>query len=141
LGNIASFHYISLFGPTGNNEVSLEEFSNLRSEAGTGDHSLFIRRLIAAANHRDEPDALHTMFYGTEIRARHSDNFKRTFGRVLKAADAVDTDEIMREALLEGAAAGMLYRIIHHISGEEPMNPITAQSTNAVPLRTSSSAE
>ncbi|WOJ96069.1 hypothetical protein R0137_12560 [Congregibacter brevis] len=126
LGSIAGFHYVSVFGPTGTDEVSLEEFSNLRSEASTGDHSLFIRRLVsAAASKRDDPEAVHEMLFGTEIRARHSENFKRTFGRLLDAAESVDTDNMLREALLEGSAAGIYYRIIRHVSGEEDMNPIS----------------
>ncbi|WP_439106731.1 hypothetical protein [Congregibacter sp.] len=136
LGSIAGFHYVSVFGPTGSNDVSLEEFSNLRSEASTGDHSLFIRRLVsAAASSRETPELVHDMLFGTEIRTRHSENFKRTFGRLLDAAESVDTDNMLREALLEGSSAGIYYRIIRHVSGEEDMNPLSGlrgtHSTNS----------
>ncbi|WOJ93956.1 hypothetical protein R0135_02005 [Congregibacter variabilis] len=132
LGSIAGFHYLSVFGPTGNGEVSLEEFGTLRSEASTGDHSLFIRRMIgAAASNSDDDEFLKDMLYGTQIRARHSDNFKRTFGRLLEAAESVDTDEMLREALLQGSAAGLYYRIIRHVAGEEEMNPISGARDGA----------
>ncbi|MFT4769120.1 MAG: hypothetical protein ACI8RN_002260 [Glaciecola sp.] len=126
LGSIAGFHYVSVFGPTGSDEVTLEEFSTLRSEASTGDHSLFIRRMVsAAASNRDDAEAVTEMLFGTEIRTRHSDNFKRTFGRLLDAAESVDTDNMLREALLEGSAAGLYYRIIRHVAGDEEMDPIS----------------
>ncbi|MFK8041322.1 hypothetical protein [Congregibacter sp.] len=126
LGSIAGFHYVSVFGPTGTNEVSMEEFTNLRSEASTGDHSLFIRRLISAiASSRDDPEAVRDILFGTDIRSRHSESFKRTFGRLLDAAESVDTDNMLREALLDGSAAGIYYRLLRHVSGEEEMNPLS----------------
>lgn len=125
LGSIAGFHYVSVFGPTGTGDVTTEEFATLRSEASKGDHALFIRRLVsAAASNRDKPDFVREMLFGTDIRTRHSENFKRTFGRLLEAAESVDTDDMLREALLEGSAAGLYYRIIRHVSGEEDMNPV-----------------
>lgn len=128
LGNIAAFHYVSVFGPTGSNEIDMEEFSNLRSEASTGDHALFVRKLISAcAALREDPEGLRDLLYGTEIRSRHSENFKRTFGRILDAAESVDSDEMLREALLDGSAAGIYFRILRHVSGDEPMNPLSGQ--------------
>lgn len=128
LGSIAGFHYLSVFGPTGNAEVSSEEFSQLRSEASTGDHSLFIRRMItAAAERNDDPAGLQELFYGTDIRCRHSENFKRTFQRLLDAAQSVDTENMVCDALLHGSASGLLYRILRHVSGEESMNPFSGQ--------------
>lgn len=125
LGSIAGFHYVSVFGPTGNGEISSEEFSILRSEASTGDHSLFIRRMISAAVAlNDQPEELQDMLFGTEIRTRHSNNFKRIFGQLLQAAESVDTDNMVREALLEGSAAGIFYRILRHVSGDAEMNSI-----------------
>jgi hypothetical protein len=132
LGNIAAFHYISVFGATGTGEVSPEEFAHLRSEASTGDHSLFIRRLVsAAADRRDDPDALQEVFFGTDVRRRHSENFKRTYKRLLDAAESVDADGMVREALVHGSAGGIYYRILRHISGEEEMNPISGQRDDA----------
>ncbi|WP_439100512.1 hypothetical protein [Congregibacter sp.] len=131
LGSIAGFHYISIFGPTGTDEVSMDEFSALRSEASTGDHSLFIRLMIAAAaSNREDPDVVREMLFGTDIRTRHSENFKRTFGRVLEAAESVDTDNMLREALLDGSPAGIYYRIIRHVTGEETMNPLSGIRSN-----------
>ncbi|MBT8446874.1 MAG: hypothetical protein KJO38_06990 [Gammaproteobacteria bacterium] len=125
LSNIAAFHYISVFGPTGNEEVSLEEFSRMRAESETGDHSLFMRKMIAAAaDRRDDPGAVHEILLGTDVRVRHCENFTRTFKRLMNAAESVDQDGMVREALLDGSAAGLYYRIIQFVTGEETMDPI-----------------
>ena len=131
LGSIAGFHYVSVFGPTGNQEVTMEQFTNMRSEASKGDHSLFIRRMVgAAAQSREDPEALREMLFGTETRSRHSNNFMHTFGRLLDEAESVDTDNMLREALLEGSAAGLYYRIIRYVAGEDTMNPVSGLRVN-----------
>lgn len=140
LGSIAGFQYLSVFGSTGTGEVSSEEFSRLRSEASTGDHSLFIRRLITAAvERRENHAAMEELFYGTEIRQRHTENFKRTFRRLLDAAEPVDTEGMLTSALLDGSASGLLYRILRQVSGEEAMDPISGitltSSGASVPAR------
>jgi hypothetical protein len=125
LGNIAAMHYLSVFGPTGTGDIDSEEFARLRGEASTGDHSLFVRRMLAAAaERRDDPEALQEMLFGTEVRTRHSNNFTRTFGRLLETAESVDDNGMLYDALREGSVAGLYYRIIRHVSGDELMNPI-----------------
>ena len=69
------------------------------------------------------------ILFGTDIRTRHANNFETTFGRLLDAAYTVDTDNMVTDALLYGSAAGIYYRIIRHVSGEEGMNPITGMMT------------
>jgi len=134
LGNIAAFHYISVCGPTGTGEVTGEEFTEQRTHMSTGDSAWFIRKIIAhAVGFRDDNEALHEIFYGTDIRARHSNNFVRTFQKLLDAAEAVDTDEMVTEALLEGSASGLLYRLILNVRGDLAMNPITG--FNATPAQ------
>ena len=124
LGAIASFHYMSVCGPTGTGEISGEEFTEQRAHAAAGDHGWFIRKMInLGVTHRDDPEKMQEIFFGTDVRTRHSENFRRTFGKLLEAARAVDTDEMLEEALLNGSAAGLLYRVIGHIAGEEPMEP------------------
>jgi len=129
LGVIAGFQYLSVFGPTGNGEISNEEFTQLRSEASTGDQTLFVRRLISEAAERiDDLEALREIFYGTEVRRRHSENFKRSFGRLLDAAKEVDTQNMLRDALLQGSATGLMYRLLCFVSGDESMNPFSGQT-------------
>jgi len=130
LGGIAGFHYMSVAGPTGNATVSAEEFTELRSQSSTGDTSLFIRKMIGLiVDSSEDPVAVKEILFGTDIRTRHSTNFENTFARLLDAAYTVDTDNMVTDALLYGSAAGIYYRIIRHVSGEEGMNPITGMMT------------
>lgn len=130
LGSIAGFHYMSVCGPTGTGAITQEEFSEQRSHATSGDHAWFIRKMISLAmSHRDDPEQMQEIFYGTEVRRRHSDNFCNTFVKLLRAAGEVDTQDMVSNALLYGSAAGMLYRVILHARGEEAMDPITGLST------------
>ena len=125
LGSIAAFHYMSVCGPTGTGEITGDEFTEQRHRSATGDSSFFIRKMIGlAVNYREDRDMLLEIFYGTDIRKRHSETFARTFAKLLKNAEAVDTDEMVADALLNGSAAGLLYRIIQHVRGAEGIEPL-----------------
>ena len=129
LGSIAGFQYMSVCGPTGTGEISSEEFTEQRAIATSGDNAWFVRKLLALALlNRDEPDKLKEIFYGTAIRTRHSENFRQTFGKILRAAEAVDTDSMVTNALLYGSPSGMLYRVLQHIQGEENMDPLNVST-------------
>ncbi|MEP5567226.1 MAG: hypothetical protein ABJN62_05270 [Halioglobus sp.] len=120
LGSIAAFHYMSVCGPTGTGEITGEEFTEQRHRTATGDHSWFIRKMISlAVTNREDMTQLCEIFYGTDVRERHSENFVRTFRKLLKNAEAVDTDDMVVDALLNGSASGLLFRIIQHVRGEE----------------------
>ena len=120
LGSIAGFHYMSICGPTGTGEMSGEDFTEQRNRSASGDPSWFVRKMIAVAiENREDMRKLHELFYGTEIRTRHSNNYVRTFSKLLNNAKSVDTDEMVADALLNGSAAGILYRIIQHVQGDE----------------------
>jgi hypothetical protein len=119
LGAIAGFHYMSVCGPTGTGEISGVEFTEQRAHAATGDHAWFIRKMIAlAVGDIGDKDKMHEIFFSTPVRTRHSNNFSRTFKKLLDAARSVDTDDMVTDALLNGSAEGLLYRIILHAKGE-----------------------
>jgi hypothetical protein len=131
LGGIAAFQYMSVAGPTGTGELSGEEFTEQRTIASTGDHAWFVRKMIAhIVNHREEPDIVQDTLFGTEIRRRHSTNYTATFKKLLGAAEAVDTDEMLVDALLNGSAHGLLYRIIGYVRGDEGVEPFAG----AIPI-------
>lgn len=122
LGAIAAFHYMSVCGPSGSGELSNDEFTEQRTASASGDHAWFIRKLISlAAQNQDKPDTLQDIFFGTDVRKRHSENFQSTFRRLLNAAVEVDTDEMLQDALLNGSAEGLWYRMILHVKGEQPL--------------------
>ncbi len=124
LGGIAAFHYMSVAGPTGTGEITGEEFTEQRAVASTGDHAWFVRKMISfVINHREDPAAVHDILFGTEIRQRHSENFTHTFAKLLEQARAVDTEQMLEEALLNGSAQGLLYRIICYARGDEGVEP------------------
>ena len=130
LGAIAAFHYISVLGPTGTGEISSDEYAAMRGEAAISDPALFIRKMVTlATQYRDDPQGATEIFFGTEIRTRHSDNFTDTFGRLLASAEAVDHDELVASALLFGSPAGMLYRIINMVREKRPVDQIFGFTT------------
>jgi hypothetical protein len=130
LGAIAGFHYMSVCGPTGTGEMSGEEFTEQRATTSTGDTAWFVRKMISmAAADMSNADWMQEIFFSTETRTRHSDNFSATFKKLLNAAIQVDTDNMITDALLNGSAFGMLYRIILHARGDEPMDPILGTVT------------
>lgn len=125
LGAIAGFHYMSVCGPTGTGEITGEEFAEQRGISSSSDPGWFIRKMIAlGVKNMEDIEQLHEIFFGTDIRTRHSNNFTRTFRKLLNAAEAVDTDDMIADALLNGSAAGLLYRIIQHVSGEEVIDSL-----------------
>lgn len=125
LGAIAGFLYMSVAGPTGSGEMSEEEFTEQRNHAASGDPAWFVRKLIGlAVKYRHDPGALRDLFFGSEIRTRHAENFVHTFDKLLTTARSVDTEELITDALLNGSASGILYRMIRHASGEEPIDPM-----------------
>lgn len=130
LGSIAGFHYISVCGPTGTGDVSRDEYAAMRSDAAHGDAELFVRKMVAlAVLYNDQPEGLQEIFFSTDIRTRHSNNFAETFGKILNSAEAVDHDDMVVNALLYGSPSGMLYRIIRHLQGKDKLNPISGFAT------------
>jgi hypothetical protein len=124
LGTIAAFHYFSVFGPTGNGEMTTDKFTEGRTKASNGDHAFFIRLMTGATYAlQDDHDAVGEMYFGTEIRQRHTDTYVITFEKLLQAALDVDSGDMISNALLMGSAAGRQYRIIKFIQGEEKYGP------------------
>lgn len=124
LGGIAAFHYMSYAGPTGTGEMTGDEFTEQRAISSTGDHAWFVRKMIAAIiTHREEPEVVRDILFGTDIRNRHTDNYATTFKKLLNAAQSVDTDDMLTDALLNGSAHGLYYRIISYARGDEGVEP------------------
>ncbi|MEH6583129.1 MAG: hypothetical protein V7754_14405 [Halioglobus sp.] len=120
LGSIAAFHYFSVHGPSGAGTMSGEEFTDGRTKASNGDYAFFIRLMTGITYQlRDDVDSINEIYFGTEIRKRHTTNFVITFEKLLKAAREVDTDDMISNALLHGSSTGRQYRIIKTIQGHE----------------------
>ena len=127
LSTIAGLLYISSQAADAEGTVSPEEQSRLFGEASTGDTQLFSRRLLELhIQLQGEPDRQLALFFGTEVRARHTNHFIFAFERLLKRAEAVDPDGVLRDALF-GSGHGFIYRIMkgHQAAAPEEWNDHT----------------
>ena len=118
LGSIAGFHYISVFGDSGTGKMTFEEFSDHRAQTTSGDHAYFIRLMtIESFSFREDPEAIQDMYFGTDVRTRHTNNYVKTFEKLLNSAREIDQDDMISNALLHGSAAGRQYRVIKLVQG------------------------
>ncbi|MFK7862651.1 MAG: hypothetical protein AB8B95_00345 [Pseudohongiellaceae bacterium] len=101
LGAVSGLLYLSSQGPVGNNNVSSEELAELWKQFATGDSEVFSRRFLTMAA-VDDNDFLD-LFYGTEIRRSHSENFLTGFDRLINLARGCDTDNIILDSMLYSA--------------------------------------
>jgi hypothetical protein len=101
LGAISGLLFISSQGPAGDENYSAEEINEFWQQYASGDYEVFSRRFLTISG---SPDiSLHDLFYGTEIRRRHTNNFIVGYDRLLKLAAECDTDHIIRDALVYSA--------------------------------------
>ena len=112
LGTISAFLYLSSQGTAAQDgPISRGEQAKLFEALGTNDTEVFSRRLIELNLSTMNLDERLAYFYGTEVRARHTNNFIYTFERLLKRAERVDTDEIIIGAT-KSSGHGLLYHIM-----------------------------
>ncbi len=107
LGGISGMLYSSSKGPAGDGDMSREQQDAYFKQVADGDCEVFAR-LFLSLGMLDQVD-LHDMFYGTEIRTRHSETFMRTFERLCRLAKNCDVDGIIEDSLMQNAF-GLLYR-------------------------------
>jgi len=106
LGGIAGMLYASSMGPPGSGQMSLEEMDENFTHLAQGDCELFARKFLTLTFlDEGEPEEL---FYGTEIRRRHTGNFMKTFERLCRLAKNCDVDGIIEDSLMQNAF-GLLY--------------------------------
>ena len=98
--------YASSKGPPGDGQMSREEMNESFAQVARGDSELFARKFLTAA-FLDEGE-LAEIYFGTEIRRRHSRNFMRTFERLCRLAKNCDVDGIIEDSLMQNAF-GLLY--------------------------------
>lgn len=113
---IASLLYFSSQGSVGSGVVSDEEMDDLYGRLGLGESSLFSRRLLLLLFQQDQEADARDLLYGTEIRRRHSEDFIRSFERLLASAKGCDPDGMIVDAL-HGSAQGRLYRMMSEYRG------------------------
>ena len=117
LGGISGLLYLSSQGDA----LEGPEIERLWNAHGAGDRHIFSRRFAALyypARARGD-GSFHDLFWGTEIRARHSGSFIETFESVLAMTQGCDDDGVIERGL-RGTAHGTLYQIILEARGEGP---------------------
>ncbi len=106
LGGITGMLFMSGLGPAGSGRYDREQMDELFGKAANGDSQVFARQFLSMdfLQEGGMPDLL----YGTEIRRRHSRNFRRTFERLLVLAKSCDSDGILVDSM-KNTAFGLLY--------------------------------
>ena len=107
LGGICGMLYASSMGPSGDGSLNRDDIDDAFKHIASGDSELFARKFLSMAFL--EGGEMEDLFYGTEIRSRHSRNFMRTFERLCRLAQNCDVDGIIEDALMQ-TAFGLLYR-------------------------------
>jgi hypothetical protein len=132
LGSIAGLLYLSSQGGTGAGVVASGDIAKLFAAQGSGnDVEGFSRRLLETHLSMDDPQAQFDLFYGTEVRARHTNNFIFTFERMLRRAAEVDMENMIHDAL-SASGHGFLYRILkrHQDNAPEEWSDYTKTGTH-----------
>ena len=130
LGAIAGLLFVSSQGAAADGTVSNEEISKLFATASAQDPEVFSRRLLELHLQESDPGKRFDLFYGTEVRARHSNNFIHTCERLLERAKEVDRENILRDALMANGH-GFLYRLMkqHQANAPEALADIKVKGT------------
>lgn len=107
LGGIVGLLYSSSLGPAGEGVMDVEEMDATFKRVADGDYEAFARLFLTKS--MVERMDMADLFYGTEVRSRHTRHFMLTFDRLRSLARNCDVDGII-EASLTQNAFGLLYR-------------------------------
>ena len=113
LGSIVGMLYISSQGQKGSGFIVSDEVNLLWSQMMNGDVEIFARRFLTL-NAAGEQN-IQELLYGTEIRARHSNNFIRQFCRLIDNAKACDPDGMLVDAICDSAHGKLYYIMLHQL--------------------------
>ncbi|MGI9287192.1 MAG: hypothetical protein ACR2P1_17550 [Pseudomonadales bacterium] len=109
LGGMVGMLYISSQGASGSGAVTGDAIAALWAEMSRGDPEIFSRKFMQLSGGGEEN--MYDLFFGTEIRSRHTTNFIRQFERLIEAANACDVEGMITDAVI-GSAHGLLYNVM-----------------------------
>jgi hypothetical protein len=119
LGTIVGMLYLSSQMAEGNEqEVPAAKLAELWMTVGRDDPEVFSREMLGLLT-VSSIQYRYKLFFGTEIRSRHTENFERCFERLLNSARACDEDDMIVDALM-GSSHGGVYRRIGEIRNNVP---------------------
>ena len=101
LGGISGMLFMSGLGPVGSGRYSRDEMDEYFRNSAEGDCEIFARQFMTIDFL--EEGGLEALFYETEIRRRHTQNFRHTFARLLRLARDCDVDGIITDSLRQSA--------------------------------------
>ena len=101
LGAINGLLFISSQGPVGNGTYSVDRLAEIWNQFANGDYEVFSRLFLSMG--AQEGVSFFDLFYGTEIRRNHTENFLVGFDRLINLARDCDTDNIILDSLLISA--------------------------------------
>ncbi len=107
LAGISGMLFMSGLGPVGSGRYNREQMDEMFRQAANGDSETFARQFLTMDFLQE--GGLPELLYGTEIRRRHTRNYRRTFERLLTLAEGCDVDGIIKDAMLQNAF-GLLYQ-------------------------------
>ncbi len=116
LGTIVGFLFISSQSALADGSVTNEEQSKLFAQLSQNDPEVFSRRMLETHIAADNEEARFRLFYGTAVRARHSNNFIHVFERLITRAKEVDSDQLICDALYS-TSHGLVYGIAKRHQG------------------------
>jgi hypothetical protein len=120
LGGIAGMLYSSSMGPAGTGEMSREKMDENFKHVADGDCEIFARAFLSMGMLEDVD--LENLFYGTDVRSKHTGNFMRTFERLCRLAQNCDVGGIIEDSLMQNAF-GLLYRRMRKCAPEAVAAP------------------
>lgn len=110
LGAIVGMLFLSSQGPLGNGDYDNDQLRDIWREFAYGDFEVWSRMFLGMLANEDTVDSAD-LFFGTEIRRGHTDNFIAGFERLLVLARDCDTDNLIVDSLIisaHGLLAGRL---------------------------------
>jgi len=112
LGAVVGMLWMSIQSSAGTGEATEEQIGELWSQYGSGDPEAFARQFLGLHfRRRNQGQSSQDLFFGTEVRRRHSKTIVRAFGRLLESARQCDPEGIITDTL-HGSAHGLLYQVV-----------------------------
>lgn len=119
LGSIVGLLYLSSQMAEGNEQkVPAERLAELWTTVGRDDPEVFSREILRLTT-VSSIQYRYKLFFGTEIRTRHSATFEHSFERLLKSARACDEDDMIVDALM-GSSHGRVFGRIQDLRENIP---------------------
>ncbi len=108
---IAGLLYVSSQGSPGDGLVADAGIDLMFARLGSGEATVFSRHMILLRVRQESEREAWALFFGTPIRQTHSENYVRSFERLLRSAAGCDPENMIVDAM-HGNAQGRLYRVM-----------------------------